>query len=40
MFNITASGVKQHLSAIFLKLGATSRTEAVSIAMRRHLLKI
>lgn len=40
MFNITASGVKQHLSAIFLKLGAASRTEAVSIAMRRHLLKI
>ena len=39
-FNITSSGVKQHLSAIFIKLGAASRSEAVAIALRRHLLKI
>ena len=39
-FGITASGVKQHLSAIFTKLGAASRSEAVAIALRKHLLKI
>ena len=39
-FNITSSGVKQHLSTIFVKLGAASRSEAVAIALRRHLLKI
>ena len=39
-FNITSSGVKQHLSTIFIKLGAASRSEAVAIALRRHLLKI
>lgn len=39
-FGITASGVKQHLSAIFAKLGAASRSEAVAIALRKHLLKI
>ena len=38
-FGITASGVKQHLSAIFAKLGAASRSEAVAIALRRQLLK-
>ena len=39
-FGITASGVKQHLSTIFTKLGAASRSEAVAIALRKHLLKI
>ena len=39
-FGITGSGVKQHLSTIFAKLGAASRSEAVAIALRKHLLKI
>lgn len=38
-FGITSSGVKQHLSTIFSKLGAASRSEAVAIAFRKHLLK-
>ena len=38
-FGITSSGVKQHLSAIFAKLGAASRSEAVAIALRRQMLK-
>ncbi len=37
-FGITSSGVKQQLSAVFVKLGAASRSEAVAIAMRKHLL--
>ena len=32
--------VKNHLSAIFNKLGVSNRSEAVAIAMRKHLLKI
>ena len=39
-FGITSSGVKQHLSAVFAKLGAASRSEAVAIALRKNLLKI
>ena len=39
-FNITSSGVKQHLSAIFVKLGAASRSEAIAIALKKQLLKI
>ena len=39
-FGITSSGVKQHLSAVFAKLGASSRSEAVAIALRKQLLKI
>lgn len=39
-FGISRSAVKQHLSAIFAKLGAASRPEAVSIALRRQILKI
>ena len=36
-----ASGtVKNHLSAIFNKLGVSNRSEAVAIALRKHLLKI
>ena len=34
------SGVKVHLKAIFAKLGAATRAEAVAIALRKHLLKI
>lgn len=32
--------VKNHLSAIFNKLGVSNRSEAVAIALRKHLLKI
>ena len=39
-FGITSSGVKQHLSAVFAKLGASSRSEAVAIALRKQLLKM
>ena len=33
------SGVRVHIDAILLKLGAATRTEAVAIALRKHLLK-
>ena len=36
---ISPESVKQHLNAIFQKLGATTRAEAVAIALRKHLLK-
>ena len=36
---ITEDGVKRHIAAIFPKLGVESRSEAVVIAMRKHLLK-
>ena len=32
--------VKGHVNSIFTKLGAANRTEAVAIALRKHLLKI
>ena len=38
-FSIRRSSVKDHLTAIFEKLGAANRSEAVSIALRKHLLK-
>ena len=37
---ISTDAVKQHLAAIFTKIGAANRSEAVSIALRRHLLKL
>ena len=37
---IGQDGVNAHLRTIFSKLGASSRTEAVAIALRKHLLKI
>ena len=37
---IGPDGVNAHLRAIFSKLGASSRTEAVATALRKHLLKI
>ena len=39
-FGITVSGVKQHLNAIFAKLGAATRSEAIAIVLRRSLLKL
>ena len=39
LLGISLNAVKQHTRAVFAKLGAANRTEAVAIAMRRHLLK-
>ena len=39
-FGISEIGVKKHLSVIFEKLGVANRSEAVAIALRKHLLKI
>ena len=38
-FNITPNCVKAHIKRICNKIGAANRTEAVAIAMRKHLLK-
>ena len=38
--NISSFTVNEHLDAIKRKLGAANRTEAVAIAIRKHLLKI
>ena len=40
MLGISADAVKQHLAAIFSKLGAANRSEAIYIALRKHLLKL
>ena len=37
---ISSDAVNQHINAIRTKLGAANRTEAVAIALRKHLLKI
>ena len=37
---ISVPSVKTHLSALFNKLGVANRSEAVAIALRKHLLKI
>jgi DNA-binding NarL/FixJ family response regulator len=37
---ISKSRVKQHLNELYEKIGAANRAEAVSIALRRHLLKL
>ena len=37
---ISSDMVKEHLNAIFQKLGASGRSEAITIALRKHLLKI
>jgi DNA-binding NarL/FixJ family response regulator len=40
MLDISTDAVKQHLAAIFSKLGAANRSEAISIALRKQLLKL
>lgn len=37
--NISIQMVKEHLRALFAKIGAANRTEAAVIAMRKHLMK-
>jgi len=37
---ISRASVKTHILALFQKLGAATRAEAVAIALRKHLLKI
>ena len=37
---IANRSVEEHINALFSKLGAANRTEAVAIALRKHLLKI
>ena len=39
-FGLSEITVKKHLSAIFEKLGATNRAEAVAIALRKQLVKM
>ena len=39
-FEISPESVKTHIAKLFEKIGAASRSEAVSIALRKHLLKI
>ena len=38
-FGISLDGVKRHCMTIFKKLGAANRSEAVAIAIRKHLVK-
>ena len=37
---ISVPMVKEHVQAVFMKIGAANRAEAVAIAMRKHLLKL
>ena len=40
ILNLSSNSVRDHVTAIFNKLGAVNRAEAVAIALRKHLLKI
>ena len=40
VLGISEDGVKFHLRSLLTKIGAANRTEAVAIALRKHLLKI
>jgi len=40
LLGISKERIKQHLNAIYEKLGAANRTEAVAIALRQRLLKV
>ena len=37
--HLTSNSVREHITTIFSKLGAANKTEAVAIALRKHLLK-
>ena len=39
-YDISPESVKTHIEKIFEKIGAANRSEAVAIAMRKHLLKL
>jgi NarL family two-component system response regulator LiaR len=39
-FDISPESVKTHIAKLFEKIGAGNRSEAVSIALRKHLLKL
>lgn len=39
-FGISPESVKTHINKLFEKIGASNRSEAVTIALRKHLLKI
>jgi len=39
-FGISATVAREHISAVLAKVGAANRTEAVAIALRKHLLEI
>ena len=39
-FEISPESVKTHITKLFEKIGAGNRSEAVSIALRKHLLKL
>ena len=39
-YGISKITVKNHIQAIFTRIGASSRTEAATLALRKHLLKI
>ena len=39
-FGLSKAGIKFHILSIFRKLNVANRTEAVAIAMRKHLLKM
>ena len=40
ILGISKSRVKQHLNELYKKIGAANRAEAISIALRKHLLKM
>ena len=40
ILKLSSNSVRDHVTAIFNKLGAVNRAEAVAIALRKHLLKI
>ena len=40
MLNLSKTRIKQHLNEVYEKLSAANRTEAVAIAIRRHLLEV
>ena len=40
LFGITEVGVQKHLKLIFAKIGAANRAEAITLAIKKQLLKI